>query len=62
MKDNLLEITAAELFKLEKRKAILLRLTEDEKNSIDATAKILHLTTTEFLTKVAMMAVDRINK
>ncbi|MCX6952516.1 MAG: hypothetical protein NTV51_10170 [Verrucomicrobia bacterium] len=36
---------------LPKTKAILLRLTEDDKEAIDAAAKSVHLTATEYLVR-----------
>lgn len=53
-------VSRDEVTSLPKDKAILLRLTAQDKDAIEAAASALRLTTTEFLTKAALLVASKV--
>ncbi len=59
-KKPLPKVTKAEVDRLPKSEAVLLRLTAQDKATICKAASKLHLTVTEFLTRSALMVAEKV--
>ena len=53
-------ISKADLVAIRKTESVLIRMTKEDKELLFATAKDLHLTATELLTRLSRMAAEKL--